>query len=273
MNYKNLPKRLQETIKEADYQEPQINIEKEVHVYVDGVIKNPDDEQEHLVKKFVESKVNLTLHSWKSRYRQNDEIIENIEARIKSNEEDIAELESEKKDLNKKVKKIKSTKHENEEYIEDIERVAPSSDINKKSTLIFLIIVALGLAILTAYKFSTAMNAISVELDDQSLGIVQYIIYGLGSLAILATGKILNVVYEKINYSKTFFLSVSATAIVLAAFTAYFLAGDKAFLNTKQVATTGMEKIENDIESIDKKLKKKIENCLGQNKTIKQQAV
>lgn len=259
MPYKHLPKKFQGIVEETNYIKPEINIDEDVREYIDGVVTNPSDEQEHLVKKFTESKVMLALHDWRSRYRQNDEIIENMEAHHTSNEQNILDLENEKKDFQRKLKKIKSEKHENEKHIEDVERSTPSSDINKKGTLVFLILVAVGLAILTAYKFATAMGAIASETGGHTLGnigTVQYILYGLGALAILATGKIINVIYEKIHYSKAFFLTVATIAVLLGGISAYYLADDKAFLNTKAYIATDIEALDTSIAKVTKKLDK-----------------
>ena len=231
--YKHLPKKFEGIVEDTKYVEPQIDIKEEVAEYVDGVVNNASDEQDYLVKQFVESKVKLSLNEWQSKYRQNDEIIENIEEHIELNNKKIEKLEDEKKDYQKKIKNIKSEVVENEKVLEEIERTSPKPDINKKGTLIFLIIVSLGLAILTAYKFSLAMGEISNAVEGHELNWWQYIIYGFGAFAVLATGKILNTIYEKIHYNKKFFIATASLAIIFAAFSAYYIASDKAFLNNK----------------------------------------
>ena len=255
MPYTHLPKKFQGIAESTDYQEPKIDIDEDVRDYVDGVVNNPSDEHEYLVKKFTESKVVLALHDWKSKYRQNDEIIENMEDHHESNNRKIEELEKEKGNLQKKLQKVQSEKYENEKHIEDVERVTPQSDWNKKGTLFFLILVAVGLAILTAYKFATAMGAISSATEGHTtITTAQYILYGLGALSILATGKILNVIYEKLHYSKIFFLSVATLAIILSGFSAYYLANDKAFLNTKTYTSTDITQLEVKLLKLTKKL-------------------
>ena len=231
--YKHLPKKFEGIVEDTKYIEPQIDIDEEVKEYIDGVVNNASDEQEYMVKQFIDSKVRLSLHQWQSKYRQNDEIIENMEEHISLNNKKIAELEDDKKDLQRKIKKIKSEIVENEKILEEIERVSPKPDTNKKGTLYFLIFVSIGLAILTAYKFSIAMGQISNAVEGHSLSWWQYIVYGLGALAILATGKIINTIYEKIHYNKKFFLTVASLAIIFSAFSVYYVASDKAFLNTK----------------------------------------
>lgn len=111
--------------------------------------------------------------------------------------------------------------------------------------------VAIGLAILTAYKFATAMGAISAETEGHDITIVQYVLYGLGALAILATGKILNIVYEKLHYNRNFFLLVASTAVILAGVSAVYLANDKAFLNTKAYIAKDLKQVESKISDIE----------------------
>jgi len=255
MSYDNLPENFQSLIEKASYEAPNIDIENDVREYVDGVVNNPSEEQEHLVKQFIKNKVTLSLHDWKSKYRQNDEIIENMEKHVLNNDKKIENLEKEKKDLQLKIKKINSSKHENEQYIQEYEKVAPTGDINKKFTLIFLITVAVGLAILTAYKFATAMSAIDIATSGESdISITKYILYGLGALAILATGKIINVIYEKIGYNKKFFLTVASLAIILSFVSAYYLASDKAFLKTKTEVTKDINTLKTDIKALEEDL-------------------
>lgn len=126
MPYKHLPKKFEGIVESTNYEKPSVDIGDEIKEFVDGVVRNPSDEHEYLVKQSVENSVSLALHDWKIRYRQNDEIIENIEDHHTSNKEKIKDLESAKENEEKKLKKLKSEKHENEKHIEDVGRVTPS---------------------------------------------------------------------------------------------------------------------------------------------------
>ncbi len=247
MPYTHLPKKFQGIVEVTNYEEPSIDITEDIKSFISGVVKNPKEEQEFLVKDYIKSKVELELHSWRSKYRQNDEIIENMESHHKNNEEEIKKLNEEKEDLERKLKSIKSERFQNEKTLEDIDRNIPKSDLNKKFTLIFLITVAIGLAILTAYKFSVAMSSIASAVDGQTITFFKSVLYGLGALAILATGKIINVIYEKLHLNKKFFLTIASLAIVFSVISAYYLADDKAFLNTKTYLTKDLKQVTKDI--------------------------
>jgi len=260
MPYTHLPKKFEGIAEATDYQKPEIDIDDDVRAYIDGVVNNPSDEHEYLVKKFTESKVILALNDWQSKYRQNDEIITNMEDHHASNDKKIEDLEKEKDELQKKLQKVKSEKHENEKHLEDINHATPTSDLNKKGTLVFLILVAIGLAVLTAYKFATAMGAISASIEGHTIITTsQYILYGLGALAILATGKIINVIYEKLHYNKGFFLSIAILSIVFAGASAYYLADDKAFLNTKTYINSDVPKLQKIFDKSKKKFDEEVD--------------
>ena len=251
MDYEHLPKEFEGIVEKTKYQAPEIDIKEEVESYVEGVIKKPEEEREYLIKNFIENKVKLVLSQWKSEYRQNDEIIENIEDHLKSNNEDTQKANKKINNLRNREKSVKSELHQNQKFIEDVEKNPPKSNLNKKVTLYFLIIVAVGLATLTAYKFSLAMGDIhSAMHNKEKLSLAQYIIYGFGAFAILATGKIINVIYEKINHSKKYFIAIATLAILLSGFSAYYLASDQAFLNQKTQLTTDLIKINNEISDL-----------------------
>ncbi len=251
MDYEHLPKEFEGIVEKTKYRSPEIDIEEDVKSYVDGVVKKPNEEQEYLIKNFIENKVKLVLSQWKSEYRQNDEIIENIEDHLKSNSEDTKKINNKINNLRNKEHSIKSELHQNQKFIEDVEKNPPKSNLNKKVTLYFLIIVAIGLATLTAYKFALAMGDIhSAMHNKEKLNLLQYIIYGFGAFAILASGKIINVIYEKINHNKKYFITIASLAILLSGFSAYYLASDQAFLNKKTQIATELTKIENEISDL-----------------------
>ncbi len=251
MDYEHLPKEFEGIVEKTKYRSPEVDIEEDVKNYVEGVAKKPHEEQEYLIKNFIANKVKLVLSQWKSEYRQNDEIIENIEDHLKSNSEDTQKINNKINNLRNKEHSVKSELHQNQKFIEDVEKNPPKSNLNKKVTLYFLIIVAIGLATLTAYKFSLAMGDIhSAMHNKEKLNLLQYIIYGFGAFAILASGKIINVIYEKINHNKKYFIIIASLAVLLSGFSAYYLASDQAFLNKKTQIATELTKIENEISDL-----------------------
>jgi len=250
MDYEHLPKEFEGIIEKTKYQAPNIDIEEDVKNYVEGVVKKPEEEREYLVKNFVDNTVRLALSEWKSKYRQNDEIIENIENHLKKNDKDTQHLNSQVDNLRKAEKSVKSEIFKDEKFLEDVERNSPKSSLNKRVTLYFLIIVAIGLAILTMYKFSLAMGHIKEEMSGEDLSAYQYILYGLGAFAILATAKIINVIYEKIYHSKIYFISIAASAVILSGFSVYSLASDQAFLNKKAQLVESKKNIDRKINRL-----------------------
>ncbi len=255
-------------LKLAEYVEPQFDIENDVNEMIAGIQTQPKDEQSSLLKKFISNKIILSLTEWRSRYKQNDHVIKNIQNKISGEEKRAEYLRSEINRYEEKITSNHSRIFEIKESIKDYERIkADKVDLSKKFNLIFFIFVAIALAIVSGYKFAYANIQIE-NVQHATLGgkhlegmdlYLKYFLYSMASFVVLATGKILATIYEKINFNKAFFLSIASLAVVLGVISAFYLAKDNVFLSDYQIAVSEKISLNDSLHNNDNGLLTEIE--------------
>jgi len=248
----------------AEYEKPSYDIAADLDGFLEGVKNAAEEEREVKVTAYIKNKMQLILLDWKTRYRQNDEIIANIENKSSFDEQAFKEKVAEEKSLRKKIKGLDASLYKANSEIMDFERMNPEDKGgNKKITLIFFFIIAAALGIVSAYKFAMALSQIEMQLmvqttvdavTDNSPGLFKIIIFTLASFSILAGGKIISTIYEKLNYNKMFYLTFAGLAIITIVFSAYFLAQDKAFMNEKAIVDNYSLQAKLQLKDINKQL-------------------
>jgi len=248
-----------EMLKMAEYEKPEIDeLKNEIFSYVNE-LKNsdiPDKNKQVHLKEFTDNKLSIFFNEYKSRYRQNDEIIENIENKIKYDTSSLKDLEE----------KIKSKKNEIE-YLQQEKEVIENEKNNllsykgekptlyEKFTLIFFLLIAIGLAILSAYEFSITLNKIEAlsenkDIANTHISVFKFILFMFGSFSILIASKAISLIYEKFNYSRKFFIIIVSLSILLAFSSALLLSFDKAFLSERGNLINKITTIQKQIDKI-----------------------
>jgi uncharacterized membrane protein (DUF106 family) len=244
-----------EMLKMAEYEPPKLDETKEeIKKYVNSLKKSdvPDKQKHSLLKDYINQKLSLVFNEYKSRYRQNDEIIENINDKIKYDTEELNKLEKKIEEENKNLEYLDSEEIITQKEIKEIqthENVKPT--LYEKFTAVFFIIMALGLAVLSAYEFSISLAKIEAlangkELNDIHIPVIKFILFLFGSFSILIASKAINLLYEKFNYSKKFFITVVSLSVILAISSAVMLSSDKAFI-------TGVYNLKQEIKKVETK--------------------
>jgi chromosome segregation ATPase len=228
-----------EMLKMAEYEPPKLDSVKEEIKQYTQKLKNsemPDKNKTSLLKDYIHQKLSLVFNEYKSRYRQNDEITENINKNI---DYSVKELEKIEKEIEEKEKEIDYFEIEESSINKEIDNLKfHNKDIPtkyEKFTVWFFIVMALGLAVLSAYEFSYSLAKIEAISRNQDINNVQipwykYLLFLFGSFAILIASKSINLIYEKFNYSRKFFITIASLAVFLAVSSITMISFDKAFL-------------------------------------------
>jgi len=242
MPYKHLPKQFEGIVETTEYRDPKIDIGEEVDEFIEGVTSRPQEEQEHMVKEYIEDAVPLALNTWKTGYRQNDEIIKNMENHHTANEKKIDTHASNIEELTREKESIKSEKYSDEKELKKLKKRTNNKEPYKKFTIVFFLIGAFALALLTLSEFSHAMSALNEALSGEKATTSTVVVFAFGAAGLLMGGKLVAVLYEYINYNRIFFISIISAALVMIGVSAYVTATGKAFADHKMQVSQDINK-------------------------------
>jgi len=219
---------------------PQVNLSSEVDTFCESLQFVDDDERERRLRDFIRPSVEHEVEKWESQFshaqsslvRLHDLIDDvdrekrNLEINIETLNQDKSEKRIKHASVEKKLDTVKA----------DTVNSKPLTAYSKFSYQMF-IVGTLIIAVLTAWYYLTTQLQIQFSQDPDIIpgsdgkfpGTIEFLkykpeslIYGLGVVMFLLAGKVISVIYEKINYNNIFFITCSVLAL-MAVFSSIYL--------------------------------------------------
>lgn len=221
---------------------PQVDLSTEVDEFCDSLKYLDDDERERKLKDFIRPSVEHEVEKWQSQFSHAQsslvrlhDLIDDVDREKRNLEVEVSTINQEKSDL--KTKRA-SSERKLDKISADAVGVKPITPYSKMSYQMF-IIGTLIIGILTAWYYLTIQTRIQFAQDinpergsDFFPGTLAYlqqkpenIIYGLGVVMFLLAGKVISVIYEKLDHNRIFFL-VCAVICLGAIGGSVYLVGD-----------------------------------------------
>lgn len=221
---------------------PQVDLSNEVDGFCDSLKYLDDDERERKLKDFIRPSVEHEVEKWQSQFSHAQsslvrlhDLIDDVDREKRNLEVEVSTINQEKSDL--KTKRA-SSERKLDKIRADAVSVKPVTSYSRMSYRMF-IIGTLIIGVLTAWYYLTiqsriqfAQNVNPERGNDLFPGTLAYlqenpenIVYGLGVVMFLLAGKVISVVYEKLDHNKIFFL-VCAVLCLGAIGGSVYLVGD-----------------------------------------------
>lgn len=221
---------------------PKVDLSAEVDEFCDNLKYLDDDERERKLKDFIRPTVEHEVEKWQSQFSHAQsslvrlhDLIDDVDREKRSIEVEVSTINQEKSDI--KTKRA-SSERKLDKIRADAVGVKPITPYSKMSYQMF-IVGTLIIGILTAWYYLTtqlqvqfAQNPDLIPGADRFPGTIEFLkhkpenlIYGLGVVMFLLAGKVISVVYEKLDHSRAFFLTC-ATLCLLSIFGSVYLISD-----------------------------------------------
>ncbi len=185
--------------------------ESEIEHYVASLEHTEKSLRRGSLDEYIKAKLESEASDWKRRFegylnrltQMKDNLLNSVTKLTKyisTKENTIADLKYKKSEKEAQAIKIE----------QDIINVGNS---HHKITIIFLLIIALALTIVSGNEFYEVKKALAGYDSNEEISILSAIIYILGSFAFLAGGKILSIIYERSGRNNKFFYGVAISAV------------------------------------------------------------
>lgn len=209
---------------------PKVDLSSEVDEFCDSLKYLDDDERECKLKDFIRPTVEHEVEKWQSQFSHAQsslvrlhDLIDDVDREKRNLEVEVSTINQEKSDL--KTKRA-SSERKLDKIRADAVGVKPITPYSKMSYQMF-IVGTLIIGVLTAWYYLTTQLQVQFAQDPEQIpgadrfpGTIEFLkykpenlIYGLGVVMFLLAGKVISVIYEKLDHSRVFFLVCSVLCI------------------------------------------------------------
>lgn len=210
---------------------PQVDLSTEVDEFCDSLKYLDDDERERKLKDFIRPTVEHEVEKWQSQFSHAQSSLVRLHDLIDDVDREKRNLEVEVSTINQEKSDLKTKRASSERKLEKIRAeavgVKPITPYSKMSYQMF-IVGTLIIGVLTAWYYLTtqlqvqfAQNPDLIPGVDRFPGTIEFLkhkpenlIYGLGVVMFLLAGKVISVIYEKLDHSRVFFLACAALCLI-----------------------------------------------------------
>jgi len=195
--------------------------ENEIEYYVTSLEHTEKSLRRSSLEEYIKAKLESEAADWKRRFDGYIKRLTQMKENLSNSVDKLSKYISTKENT---IADLFYKKSEKENQLQKIEQdIINTGSSHHKISIAIMLTFALGLAFVSGKEFYDVKVAMS-DMSEDSISIVSSILYTLGSLAFLAGGKILSIIYEKSGRNEKLFYGIAISAVIVTVMGIFSLA-------------------------------------------------